>query len=223
MAFAKKIVSEEALKEGGNGSKYITKSGIYDVNIIVPFVSLGKGGSTSVDFYVTYNNQAQTIYGNLRVANNDGSENEIGMKTFNKLLVVADIDEVADPIDGELPIGKNNAMKEVPILESLEDIDCKIAVVNEYGKYNGSYTQKQIIRNFYTADGRSASEVVSGAEPAQLDKDLEYMKDVYKDGVTPEEIEAWAKAKYPKNTAGGAPATSAKAAPSFKRKSFKKA
>ena len=109
MAFFNKSVKAEDIKEGGGDSKYISKSGLYDLTIIVPFLG-GTTKSPVVELFVEYNEQKQPLYGNMRLTNNDGTEN-FGAKIFNKLLIIADIEGVSDPIDGTLPIGKNKQKK----------------------------------------------------------------------------------------------------------------
>ena len=216
---------EEALKEGGGGnSKYIGRTGIYPVTILGAFISEGRNGSVSVDFFVDHEGQNQTVYGNLRVFNNDGSDNEIGQGTFNKLQVLAGLDSVSDPVDGELPIGKAGADKDVPVLEDFNDFECQIHVQMEYGIYNGSYTEKTVIKGFYGADGASAAEFVKGED---IGKSLAFVTEnygenvTYNDGTDPEVIKEWIKAKRPKNTAksGGAstPAAGGAAKPSFNK------
>lgn len=218
MSFFKKQTSEEALKEGGD-SKYISKSGLYDLNVITAFVG-GTAKSPVVELYVDLNGQAQPLYGNMRLTNNDGSEN-FGAKVFNKLLVIADIDGVEDPIEGTLPIGKKQADKDVAILESIQDIDCKVHVQMEYSIYQGSIKEKTVIKNFYRADGASANEVVNDTEIGlDLEKSTKYFENVtYKDGLDAEQVNEWIAAKRPEGSAGTGSTTSAPTKrPSFGRK-----
>ncbi len=195
-------------------SNYINQSGIYDVSIIAPFVNQGHEQSMGVDFFIEYNGQKQPLYGNLRLTNRDGSEN-FSAKIFNKLLVIADVDAVADPIEAELPIGKDGANKDVAVLEDLADIDCKVQIQMEYGIYNGDITEKKIIRNFFRTDGATAEEIVNDTEPGkQLEKSLEFAdKNAYKDGLDEEAVNSWIAANRPKGTAGGSSTPTKK--PSF--------
>ena len=89
MAFFTKSTKAEDVKDGGNGGKYISKSGLYDVTILVPFVSQGNDQATAIDLFINYNGQDQVIYGNMSYTNKDGGANEIGQKTFNKLVAVS--------------------------------------------------------------------------------------------------------------------------------------
>jgi len=226
MALFKAKRDSESVKEStGGNSKYLNKPGIYDVNVIAAFVNEGKGGSLTVDFFIEKDEQPQPLYGNLRITNNDNSENKIGAATFNKLLVILDEDEAADPEEATLPIGKDGADKDVAIIPNLTDFDVKVWVAVEYSVYNGSIKEKKIIRNFYRAkDGASAEEIVNEAEPgAQYTKDLEYLETsenkgyIYKDGLTADQVQEWIKGGRKDGTVGGS--TSAKK-PSFSRKRF---
>jgi len=226
MAFFKANKTKEAVAEhtGGN-SKYLNKAGIYDVNVIAAFANEGNGGSLSVDFFIEKDEQPQPLYGNLRITNNDGSENKIGAATFNKLLVILDEDEAADPEEATLPIGKNGADKDVAVIPNLTDFEVKVWVAIEYSVYNGSIKEKKVIRNFYRAnDGASAEEIVNEAEPgAQYAKDLEYLETsenkgvIYKDDLTADQVQEWIKGGRKEGTVGGS--TSAKK-PSFAKKRF---
>lgn len=222
MAFFKPKTDIESLKDaGGNGGKYISQSGIYDVTINRAIVSVNAKGARTIDFFINYNGQDQAIYGNLRLDNNDGKENKIGTELFSKLCVICDVDTIEDPTEEDLPIGKAGADKTVDVLSEFNDVEVKMQIQMEYGKYNGNITEKTNIRAFYRADGASAQEIVEGSEVGvSLQKTIDggYDKATKYDDITAEEVEAWIKAKRPKGTAG-ASATATKA-PSFGKKKF---
>ena len=227
MSFAKASRKAEDVKQ--SGGNYINGSGIYPVNIIAPLVSVSNGGSTSVDMFVEHNGQKQVIYGNLRVTNNDGSPNKIGAKIFNQLMVIADVDDVADPVEAELPIGKKEAMKDASVLEDLADVDTLMRVQMEYGAWNGNITEKKVIKGFYRAEDKAtAEEIVNETEAgAGYESDQKYVNNItYKDGVTPEQVTAWIAAKRPDGTAGddadSGGGSEKKAAPKFGKKRFGK-
>ena len=218
MSFRKASRKAEDVKQ--SGGNYINKSGIYPVHIIAPIVSESQGGSVSVDMYVEHNCQKQTVYGNLRVTNNDGSDNAIGAKIFNQLMIIADLEDVADPIEAELPIGKKDAMKDCAVLEDLADMDVLMRVQMEYGAYNGSITEKKIIKAFYRdGDNATAEEIVNDRDFGKgYEADQKYVDNItYKDGITPEQVEQWIKDKRPKGTAGEGASSDAKA-PGFAKK-----
>lgn len=204
MSFFKASKSKEDLKQS-SGSAYLNTSGCYPVNIIAPFASVSKGGSTSVDLFVEHEGQKQVIYGNLRVTNNDGSPNAIGAKTFNQLMIVADVEEVGEPVDAELPIGKNGADTDVGVLEDLADVDCILRIQMEYSSYNGNIQEKKVIRGFFRAgDNASAEEIVNETEAGvQYEKEVKYFDNItYKDGLDADAIAVWVAAGRPKGTAG---------------------
>jgi hypothetical protein len=220
MSFAKSSRKAEDVKQGG--SNHITKSGFYPVTILAPVVSVSKGGSTTVDLYLDHAGQKQIIYGNLRITNNDGSPNKIGAKIFNQLLIIAGVDDVADPIEADLPIGKKEALKTVAILEDLCDIDAVLRVQMEYSEYKGQIQEKKVIKAFFRAgDNATAEEIVNETEAgAGYEREQKYADNItFKDGLTPEAVEAWIKSGRKE---GGATtgASTTKKAPSFGKKRF---
>ena len=219
----------ESVRESTGNSKYISTPGIYDVTLLAAFLSPGNEQALTIDLFVDYSDQPQPLYGNMRVTNRDGSANKIGSETFNKLLVILDQDQADDPEETALPIGKAGADKDVSIIPNLTDVSIKVWIAVEYGKYNGSYTEKKIIRTFFRAeDGATAEEIVNGTEPKQYEKDLAYLESsenggyIYKDGVTAKEIEEWIAAKRPKNTAGASNSATSVKKPSFTKRRFGK-
>ena len=227
MSFFKSSKLKEDVKQSG-GSAYVNRSGCYPVNIIAAFASSSKGGSTSVDLFVEHNGQKQVIYGNLRITNNDGSQNKIGAKVFNQLMIIADVEEVGEPTEGELPIGKNGKDVDVSVLEELCDVDVMMRIQMEYSAFNGNIQEKKVIRAFFRAnDNASAEEIVNGGEVGEHFKGEEkYLDNVtYKDGLDEGAITAWIKDNRPKGTAnaGSGGGSSETKKPAFgKRKSFGK-
>ncbi len=204
MSFFKASTKEEDVKQGG--SNHIVASGVYPVTILAAIASVSKGGSTSVDLYVDHMGQKQIIYGNLRITNNDGTPNKIGAKIFNQLMIIADVEELPEPVEHELPIGKNESMKTVAVLEDLADIDCLMRMQMEYGAYKGNITEKKVIKAFFRAsDKATAEEIVHESEPgAGYERELKYADNVtYKDGVTAEQVASWIAGGRPDGTAGG--------------------
>jgi hypothetical protein len=216
MSFASASKKAEDVKQGG--SNHITSSGFYPITILAPVVNVSKGGSTTVDLYLDHNGQKQIIYGNLRITNNDGSRNDIGAKIFNQLLIISGVDEVADPVETELPIGKKEALKTVAVLEDLCDIDAVMRVQMEYSTYNGQIQEKKVIKAFFRAsDNATAEEIVNESDVgAGYAREQKYADNVtYKDGLTPEAVQDWIKGG---RKGGGASAAPAKKAPSFGNK-----
>ena len=221
MSFATASKKQEDVKQGG--SNYITESGFFPVTILAPVVSVSDGGSKSVDLYVEHAGQKQIVFGNLRVTNNDGSTNKIGSKIFNQLLIIAGTDTVADPIDAELPIGKDGAMKDCAVLEDLADIDVLMRVQMEYSAYNGNIQEKKIIKSFFRpSDNATAEEIVNEETPgAGYERECKYRDYVtYQDGLDEAKVKAWISAKRPKGTAGDSAASAPDEAPPFGSRRF---
>lgn len=226
MSFASASRKAEDVKQGG--SNFINSSGVYEVEIKAAFVSVSNGGSTSVDLFVDHNGQDQVIYGNLRITNNDGSRNEIGSKIFNQLLIISGIDDVSDPVDGELPIAEKGKMKDVPILEDLSDIKILMRIQMEYGAWNGNITEKKIIKGFFRAEDKAtAEEIVNDTNHGEgYEKESKYFSNVtYNDNMTEKEVSQWIKDKRPKGTATDSyseDSNSSKNPPKFGSKRFGK-
>jgi len=224
MSFFKAAKSKDDLKQGG-GSGHIVSSGCYPVNIIAPFVNVSKNGSTSVDLYVEHEGKKQVVYGNLRITNNDGSDNKIGAKVFNQLVIVSGVEEVSDPVEAELPIGKQEAMEDVGVLEDLSDLDVLMRIQMEYSVYNGNIQEKKVIRGFFRTEDKASAEEIVNEEGygSQYEKDATYFDNVtYKDNLDADTITKWIAEGRPKGTAGGSSA-SATPKPSFgKKKTFGK-
>lgn len=221
MSFAKASKKQEDVKQGG--SNHITGSGVYPIALLAPVVSVSKGGSTSVDVFCDHLGQKQIVYGNLRITNNDGSPNKIGAKIFNQLLIIAGVDDVAEPIDAELPIGKNGAMKDCSVLEDLADLDVHMRIQMEYSLYNGNIQEKKVIKAFFRgADMATAEEIVNEDTPgAGYERELKYVNNItFKDGLDEATIAKWISDKRPSGTGGGGSAP--KEAPSFGSRRFGK-
>jgi len=222
MSFFTASKKKEDVKQGG--SNHITGSGVYPVKVLAPVVSISKGGSTTVDLFIDHQGQKQIIYGNLRVTNNDGSPNTIGAKVFNQMMIIAGLDEVADPVEVELPIGKNSAMKTVTALEDLADIEILMRIQMEYGFYNGAITEKKVIKAFFRAsDNATAEEIVNGTEAGKgYEAEMKYVNNVtYQDGVTPEQVAAWiASGRKESGKTGDTSSATTAAAPKFGARRF---
>jgi hypothetical protein len=220
MSFFKASVKEEDVKQGG-GSDYLNGSGVYPVTILGAIANESKNGSITVDLFVDHNGQKQIVYGNLRITNNDGSPNEIGAKIFNQMLIIAGVSDVAEPTEGQLPIGKAGALKDVALLEEFTDVEIMLRIQLEYGRYNGSITEKKVIKGFYRAmDNATAEEIALEKTPGEgYERDTKYFDNItYKDGVTSDEVAAWVAGGRGK---GSAPAgADAAKAPSFGTKRF---
>lgn len=182
----------EAVKENTGGGKYINKSGIYDVIIKIASIKANTHNAREVDFNLEYEGNTTTIYG-LKLDNNDGSEN-YQAEIFNKLCIIADLEDVADPEMETHKFGDKEI--DLAVLPDFTDLPVKVRVQEEFGKYQDRVTRRLAIKNFFREDGATAAEILADVPKEeigkQLEKDIAYAeKPAYKNGVTPEEVEAF--------------------------------
>lgn len=205
-----KVNTEEASKVEGGGSNYVTQSGIYDIVLKALIVDVNDKGARTLNPYFSVNDQDQVIYGGIRLDNNDGSAN-FQANVFNKLCVVCGLEDIEDPVEATLPIGKGGIDKDVAVLPDFEEIPLKMRVQMEYSVYNGQIQEKKVIKTFYREDGAEASEILNESEVGvKLEKDQAYASNVtYKDDLTAEVVAEW----IANGRTGGATGTPAKAAP----------
>ena len=219
MAFFNANIQEAAKVAGGSGN-YVSKSGIYDVTIKAVTVEANDKGARSLSFFFTIgeSEDIQRLYSAIRLENNDGSAS-YQAKAFHQLLHISDLESIADPIETELPIGKDKAPVKVLMLEELCDVECKLGVKFEYSVWQGNISEKKHIVGVYRADGAHSSELLDDSIPVgtTLEKDLAYAdKTTYRDGLTEEDVSKWIADGRPKNSNGtGASAKPAASKPSF--------
>jgi hypothetical protein len=196
MAFFKVDTTAAAKAEGG--SNHINQSGIYDVTIKNVIVQTNDHGARSLDLYIDNAGTPQVLFSAIKLDNNDGSAN-FQAPIFSKLCVVAGIEDVSDPEEATLPIGKDKAPKDVAVLPDFVGIEVKMRVQMEYSvipegySKSGQISEKKVIKAFYTASGASASEILNETEAGiQLGKDEKYAENVtYKNDLTAESVAAW--------------------------------
>jgi len=192
MSWYKKDIEEAAKVEGGGN--YLSESGIYDIEIIAAFVDTNDSGARTINLYVDYNGQDQTLYGAIRLDNNDGTRNfQAGL--LDKLMTVANLDDLSAPEEGTLPIGKEGADRDVAVLTDLCDVSAKIHLQMEYKIYQGKMQERKVIKAFFTPEGASAEEILNETEAGKrLATIIEkgYDKNItYKDGATEENVAQW--------------------------------
>ena len=198
--------SAEAVKES-SGSNYISTSGIYPVTIKFASVDVSKNGAESVNFNIEYKGNSQTIYGPY-VTSKAGDPLEIGLKLINKLGIVAGMtgDDSLTIEQEEHIVGKDNKQMTFDVIQEFSDLECYIRIQEEYSKTDKGDIRKALVpRTFYRHDKATAEEIVNGTEVGvQMTKDEAYASNVtYKDGLTAEDVAAWAEAK---KTGGSTPA-----------------
>ena len=192
--------SKEAVEET-SGSSYISKSGIYDVEIAFASLDVSKNGAESVNLNLNYNGNSQTIYGPY-VTNKDGNVNEIGAKLINKLAIVRGMDDGDEfEIEEEThKVGKDNKEQEFAVITNFSELPIKIRLQEEYYKWDDNIKKTMRIKNFFRAeDNASAEEIIDGDTSKfgtryTLEQEKYADNVTYKDGLTSEDVEEWKKA-----------------------------
>ena len=189
MSFFKVSTNNDAIKDSGSGSNFISKSGIYDVTLKTVSVVTNASNARSLNFNVEYNGNEQVFYG-LTLDNNDGTPN-YKANLFNKLCIIAGLEDVEAPEIETHVLGKDKTPTDLAVLTQFTDMPVKIKVQNRYSEYQGAIKENREITGFYRAeDGASAAEIINGTEPKQCAKDAETVKDILKD-VTEEQVAAF--------------------------------
>ena len=218
MAFFHVSTSEDQIKDRAE-SAYIRESGIYDVIMKHALYSKSPNGSEAIDLVVDYNGQEQTLWGAIRLTNNDGKPSYTA-PLFNKLCIICGGEEgteIADPVQVSLPIGKGGEAKDCMELEDLANIPIGVRIQIEYSVYNEEIRENKVVKNFFRAtDHATAQEIVNNTnfgnqynEEAKLANKI-----VYKDNLTKEEVDNWKKERANRQQ------EQKTAQSSFKRRSF---
>jgi len=207
---------EEVKEFEGSGNKFLNKSGMYeDVTIKNLIYDEAANGGAVINFFVECQGEEQVVYGDLRVYNKGGKDNAIGQQLLNKLMVILSIDDLGEPVEEDLPIGKGKAMKTVNVFPNVEDEDISIRITNKYSVWNNNIMEKTTVSNFYDNETKATAEELLQFEEdgdesilgIKYQKDLEYADNTkYEDGLTAEQIVEWIKSKRPKGTASSKPA-----------------
>lgn len=204
MSLSLKISTNADAIKDASGSSFINEEGIFDVTLNFVSVSTTTNGAKQADFNITYKGNNQVIYGPT-IVNTNGQPNEIGMSLLNKLGVIVGLSD-GDDLDIQEEthkVGKDQKEQTFDVITDFSGAEVKLRVQREYTKYNGNIRRSLVIRNAFRADGASAAEIANNGEIGnQMQIELEkYCKGPsYRDGVTPEEAEAWETAQ--RNNAG---------------------
>lgn len=186
----------EEVKDRSTGN-FITKSGMYPIRIKAVIYEEKDNGSAQVHLYFEHNNQAQIIYNAWTLTKKDGSDNEVGRDGFNKFCIITNAPkEINPPISMQLPIGKNNELKDCLVLPDFTDTQLTILLKMDYSIYEDKIRENKVIRNMFQAGTfLTASEIVNNVTSAkQYQKELANAElDVYKDGLTKEVVDEWIK------------------------------
>ena len=191
--------SKEAVEET-SGSSYISKSGIYDVEIAFASLDVSKNGAESVNLNLNYNGNSQTIYGPY-VTNKDGNVNEIGAKLINKLAIVSGMGDGDEfEIEEEIHnVGKDNKPQEFAVITNFSELPIKIRLQEEYSMYDGKIKKAMRIKSFFRAEDNASAEEIIEDDTSKFGtryalEQEKYADNVtYKDGLTSEDVEEWKK------------------------------
>lgn len=211
----------DEIKDAGEGSAYIGRSGIYEVNLNHVSLAPTKNKAHQLNFNVNHKGMDQTIYGPILV-NTDGNVNTITKSMFDRLCVIAGMEHGQDmeTETQEVPVGKDQVMTEMEIFAEFTDLPVKMRIQMEYSLYNNQIQEKKSIKAFYREDGATAAESVSGENIGKrlaLDEEKYASNVTYKDGLTEEDVKAWIQARID----GNKPASSTPAAkPAAQRPRF---
>lgn len=205
--------SDDAIKDSGNGG-FINHSDIYDVQLNYVQVAPTKNGAYQLNFNVTNNGMAQTIYGPI-IVGKDGKVNEITQNLLNRLCVIAGMEDgqEIETETAEIPVGKEQKPMEMEIIPELSDIPVKMRVQMEYSVWNNEIQERRNVKAFYREDGATAAEAKSGENVGRrlaLDQEKYASNVTYKDGLTEEDVAEWLKARATKAKAPAAPAATPK-------------
>jgi len=213
MAFMK--IDQNAVSKVSNGGAYITTSGIYDVTIGALTLDVNENGARQIGAYVTLDGENyQMMYGALPLDLFDGSQElDNNVKTLMRMAVIAGLDDIEDPEEAVLPIGKEGADKDIMVFEQFSDVPMKLWVKAEYRRSkDGVMYEARIIKDaFRIEDNASADEITNDTEPGvKYSKREAYFNEVkYKD-TDADDVAKWIEEGRPKTPSGG---TAAKARP----------
>lgn len=222
--FAKKNVEETEDYQGN--SKGLYSSGLFeDVEIVACWLNKSPDSkSESLGLLLAKDGKQEIVFSALKITNNDGSTNEIGQGSIHQLCIAAGLEDGINSLDEEpndtmeVAIGKKGAMQEVQVFSQLCGITVSYVKINNYYEYNSNIMQGVNFTVWYENETkRSAGEYAESLKGEDVEFGRKYAKDVEYYGdiedatdygeFTPKQIKAWAKAKYPKGTAGTAKVT----------------
>ncbi len=223
MAKLKLTLTPDAISETSGGS-YIAKSGLYPVTIDFVSIATSKNGAKSLNFNITHNGNAQTLYSQT-IVNTNGTENEIGQKFLTKLAVVAgaDLEDGLNIEEEDHPAGKEGKIQTFEVITDFSGIDVIMHLQEEYSRYNGEIRKRMVIKSIFRADKATAEEIVNDSDIGKryAETEAKYADKVtYLDDLTEEDVIAWRESKKSGSTAKPAAAKTTSKAPTaslFKR------
>lgn len=186
------------IKDSGDGA-FINRSGIYPIQLNYVQLAETKNKAYQLNFNVTHQGMAQTIYGPILVGK-DGKINEITQNLLNRLCIIAGMED-GQEIETETvekPVGKDQKLMEMEIIPELTDIPAYMRVQMEYSIYNDEIQERKAVKAFYREDGATAAEAESGENIGKrlaIDQEKYASNVTYRDGLTEDVVNEWIKAQ----------------------------
>lgn len=193
------IKYDKKLLEDNTGvGNWINTSGVYEVTIKAVIVDTTPGGSVFLNLWLDHQGQLQPIYQAMRLTNNNGDPNKVGVGMYHRMAAVIGVGDnydVSEPVPRMIPMGAGGKEVECMVLEDFDDQPIKVRVQMEYELYNGKIKEKKIVRNYFRIeDNATAAEIIDDVDTkgSQYEKELQYADKVsYKDGLTEEDVQKW--------------------------------
>lgn len=183
----------------GEGSGYISTSGIYDLTLRHAEVKNTTNGAVQVNYLF----DKCMSYGNNVIGIN--GQPTFGYNILEALAATLGEDVLSDP--EPIDVKFKTSTKELNCIPELNDVQVKAWIQVGYRMYKGEIQESVSVKRFYRLkDGANGSEVLSGEGIGErLAKDMDYASEVkYEDGVTAEAVAAWKSAKSGKGGGGTA-------------------
>ena len=207
MGFMK--VNKEVVEKAG-GSAFIGASNIYEVTLNAVTVDINEKGARTVGLYVNVGGTDQMLYGALPLDLYDNSQElDNNVACLQRLAVIAGLEDIEDPEEATLPIGKGGADKDVMVLPGFEDVECKIWMKQEFYKSAaGKIGENRLLKDVFTMENASADEIINETEAGvKYTKREQYFTDTkygtQKAPLTEQEVQDWVDAGRPDTSGSG--------------------
>ena len=190
-----------------NNEGFINKCGLYPVTIKFISFSQTSTGSWKFDLNIEHKGASQVIWGSV-FRDKDGEPVSIGARQMEALgtMIGLEPNSSLTTTTRTFNIGKDNKPTSFLIAEEFCDLEVQLRLQLEYSEYNG-IRENLVIRNIFRAeDGASAEEIRAGVPTEELGKQLRLEMEnhnngpIYRDGLTPEQVEEWIKGGRNKGT-----------------------
>ena len=159
-----------------SGSK-VLDTGVYKVTVVTASKVIASTGATGIDWsiHVEGSKYPNMVYG-MWVFKSNG-DRIFNMDIVDSLMGIVGVKTLTE---FDKMIDVKGGTKQVTALKELDGVKCQVAIQKEFDAYNGKVTEKNIIKAFFTPDGKTYAESV-GNKPA---KQIEYYRNKLKDNET---------------------------------------